>query len=374
MFSPSSTRKSYYNSGDGSHGGLSRSAIEELSFNLPSNRQRPAPLRRKPSQAGNSGTSPSNIASYANNANGIKSKSRLSNRNKARSRPNTGNSAFSETFMRPWSWRKPKPLSDIGTLPTTVTPKMSMTSILSPTRLLLGTQKGTLVELAGDDVKESAPTFWVEEQHSAGNADQQDIDWNPPTDWDIAGPITRGNITAPAVPMPAFLKPPVHMDPRSIDPSSFPLPASQDYVAPLGTWPASQRSSLAHGPGQSQQHHLSVGADSMFCTCDLEGMMEEEDSAYHQVFGSSRGHDTPRVSISGSSVYHANARRCRTCMRRSVAANSSSNIHGAQPGSPTSGSTFFSRTSSMRRSRRKRKHEVFPSSKIAVAGRLYKDG
>ena len=368
MFSPSSSKRSAQSRAGG--GTLNKSTVEELSYHLPTNRQRPAPPRRNPSllhttQSG--ATSPSDA--MFNNATNLKAKASDHPKRRERSRPNTGNSAYSETFMRPWSWRKPKPvITTMINTPTTT----SIASKLSPTRLLSTPKSATVVELGKEeDGGATAPTFWVEEEHLAGNLDKQDVEWQPPTDWDIAGPITGGNITAPAVPMPAFLKPHMPIDPRSIDPSSFPLPA-QDQVGPLGgRWSSSQRSSFGHPGGQ----HLSVGADSMFCTCDLDGIMEEDDEAYHQAFGSSRGHETPRVSMSGSSI-HAGPGKCRACMRRSATANAiamaNNNAQQQQPNSPTS--TLFSRASSIRKSRRKRKQEISPNSKIAVAGRLYKEG
>lgn len=359
LFSPQSSKGSYNN--NAATGGMTKSTIEELSYHLPTNRQRPAPLSR------NSTLIAAAAAANAKHLNTPKTKGRAD-----RSRPNTGNSAFSETFMRPWSRRKVQPSSNLSKAPImTITPASLSTSTNNLTR-----SQPTVINVDNDDEDPAAaPDFWVEER-VIDDTDKQDIEWHPPTDWDIAGPITGGNVVAPAVPMPAFLKPTIPIDPRSIDPSSFPVPAIRESsaaaagtIGPLGRWSSSQ-SSCAQGHRSS-----SVAGDSMFCTCDLDDIIEEE-QYIPQLSGANSGSQPrkPRISMSGSSI-HTRTGKCKACTRKSEMANVLAAANGlvSSPTTPLT-PTFASRNSSVRKPRRKRRQESSPRSKIAVAGRLYQEG
>lgn len=363
LFSPQSSKASYNN--NAATGGMTKSAIEELSYHLPTNRQRPAPLSR------NSTLIAAAAAADAKNLRIPKSKSKAD-----RSRPNTGNSAFSETFMRPWSWRKVQPSSNLSKTPKATTMTITPASLPASTTILTRSQPTVINVDNEDEDPAAAPNFWVEERRDVDDADKQDIEWHPPTDWDIAGPITGGNVVAPAVPMPAFLKPIIPVDPRSIDPSSFPLPANREssagaagFTGSLGRWSSSQ-SSYAQGHRSS-----SVAGDSMFCTCDLDDIIEEEQYS-PQLNNTNSGSQPwePRISMSGSSI-HTRMGRCKACMRKSEMANVLAAANGLAS-SPTTPLTpvFAIRNSSVRKPRRKRRQETSPRSKIAVAGRLYQEG
>lgn len=271
--------------------GMSKATIAELQFHLPTNQQRPAP--------------PCPLASSLGSG----------QKRKEHSRPTTGSSAISDTYMRPWGWKANRRVG---------TPEPASSN--------------------------PAPTFWVEEETRVEPKGKDDIEWQPPNDWDVVGPVGC-DIVVPAVPMPAFLKPPpIPVDPRTIDPSSFPLPG-RDSAAVLGRWSTSQASSM------NGHRASSVTGDSMFCTCDLEDIQEEQSGSSIAREGGGR------FSTSGSSI-HTRQGKCRACMRRSAAAN-------APSAPPTPTTPGYSRNSSVRKPRRKRRQEVLPRTKIAVAGRLY---
>lgn len=275
-------------------GGMSKAAIEELQFHLPTNQLRPSSMSRAPSLVAPEGhTLPTS------------------------SRPNTATSAFSETFRRPWPWK-------ISTSKRSITP---------------------------DPVRNPTPTFWVEEDKKIENPEKDDIEWRPPNEWDVVGPV-GSNISVPAIPMPAFLKPPEPVDPRTIDPSTFPLPVDM-LSAMQGRWSVSQ-AFIDNGHRVS-----SVSGDSVFCTCDFDDITEEQSGAVQAEAG--------RVSMGAASAY-TEGRRCKRCQRISAGALLWSN----DPSAPTTPVTpAFSRSSSVRKPRRKRRHEVSSKTKIAVAGRLY---
>lgn len=315
IFTPESSKATMV-----STGGLTKSAIEELQYHLPMNQQRVI-VSRAPSLA---------------------IQNRDSGDRKATSRPTTANSAFSETFRRPWNWRR-----------------SHNNKILAPE-----VKQHTLAR-TGEVVSKPAPTFWVEEQDMI-DSDKQDIEWRPPSDWAVVGPVGL-DANIPAVPMPAFLKPSAHVDPRTIDPSSFPIPSGREQSGAFGRW-SNPQSSYALG-----QRPSSVAGDSIFCTCDLEDIEEEGSSLAVQNAGNARGHGKGRVSMSGSSI-HTRHGRCKACIRRStmaatlVAANSQS-----QPTTPLTPAFGSQCTSSVRKPRRKRRQETAPRTKIAVAGRLYQE-
>lgn len=278
---------------DGSHaignksGGMSKAAVEELRFHLPTNQLRAAPLSRAASLS-------------------------VPER---QSRPSTAASHFSETFRRSWHWKpnKSKRIPAPGGSP--------------------------------------APTFWVGKAERTGPLDENDVEWRPPNDWDVATPVASDS-PVPAVPIPAFLKPPMPVDARSIDPSSFPLPLQ---AAAAGRWSTSQSSHI-QGYGAS-----SVAGDSVFCTCDMDDIPEEQPSPAYQK------NTRARMSTTGSSI-HTRQGRCRACLRRSALENNAGN-HTSMPGTPLT--LGFSRNSSVRRPRRKRVPETASRTKINVAGRLY---
>lgn len=281
-------------------GGMTKSALDELQYNLPLNHNSPTELSRSASM-------------------------------QERSRPNTAQSAtgWSEVFRRSWKDRA----SSHG-----------------------GSNRG------------SRSLFWSSRPADAAEpGPEDDLEWRPPNDWDVVGPVD-GSKYIPTVPMPAFLKPTKPVDPRTIDPSSFPLPYSLSALGSRspGRWSAT--TSSAHGHGRSS----SVAGDSLFCTCDLEDIIEEESSGLGRI-----REGGGRLST-GSSI-HINQGRCRACLRRSAAAAAAAGVGGHSTGQstvPSPATAAFSRHSSLkstRKPRRNRRPDASRRNKIAVAGRLYQE-
>lgn len=193
-----------------------------------------------------------------------------------------------------------------------------------------------------------------------------DPSWAPPTSWEVVPPPTNADgkaVHVAAVPMPAFLQVSAPRDAMDVDPDTFPIPRSTGGPGAKSIrWSASQMSSFSGLGGRS-----SIGADSVWCACDLQDIAEES-SARHR-------DDGGRLST-GSSL-HFTATKCRQCTARARASAAAASTHAHQPalsaGHPSGQVTAPTGRPARKPRRVRRMQEEQQKNRTVVAGRLYQE-
>ena len=289
--------------------------------------------------------------------------SRLSREGEKQYKPSLSLDGYNKILMEemqlsvPRNYRPSHEYSDskMLELPMSSQPYRQVSGSATPTSAFSEAFRRPMRVLSGLSRASGSTTVWERRvtDSESGRPIKDPRHWTAPPSWNVIAPPDRPELTSfsplkqPSS-VPASLRvPATGLDPRRVDPSSFPIPKS--FLA--GSAKSSRYS------GQSTEMPLTVrsslAGDSIFCRCDQLATIAEN---------APTGIGAGRLSLDSS--YQGQLRECRVCF----------GVSREFPADGKNGTFGLSRESSLyvKKPRRARRPER-RRNRTVVAGRLYQE-